>query len=155
MNEYISEQVTSWREVITYTITYTSVCALASMVPNSMRPYGLSPTRLLCPLGFSRQEYWSGLPFLSLGNLPDPVIEPAIPAFQVEALMLSQEGISDHVQFTLNHGSNIPGSYCSYCSSYCSTVLCSIGFYFHYQTHLQLSIVSTLAQPLHSFWSNN
>ena len=27
-------------------------------------------------LGFSRQEYWSGLPFLSLGNLPYPGIEP-------------------------------------------------------------------------------
>ena len=25
---------------------------------------------------FSRQEYWSGLPFLSTGNLPDPGMEP-------------------------------------------------------------------------------
>ena len=28
-------------------------------------------------MGFPRQEYWSGLPFLSPGNLPDPEIEPA------------------------------------------------------------------------------
>ena len=28
-------------------------------------------------MGFSRQEYWSGLPFLSPGDLPDPGIEPA------------------------------------------------------------------------------
>ena len=41
-----------------------------------MRPYGLSPTRLLCPLGFSRQEYWSGLPCPPPGDLPDPGIEP-------------------------------------------------------------------------------
>jgi len=27
-------------------------------------------------MGFSRQEYWSGLPFPSLGDLPDPRIEP-------------------------------------------------------------------------------
>ena len=27
-------------------------------------------------VGFSRQEYWSGLPFTSPGDLPDPVIEP-------------------------------------------------------------------------------
>ena len=27
-------------------------------------------------MGFSRQEYWSGLPFLSPGDLPDPGIEP-------------------------------------------------------------------------------
>ena len=31
-------------------------------------------------MGFSRQEYWSGLPFPSLGNLPNPGIEPASPA---------------------------------------------------------------------------
>ena len=30
-------------------------------------------------LGFSRQEYWSGLPFPSPGNLPDPGIEPVSP----------------------------------------------------------------------------
>ena len=28
-------------------------------------------------MGFSRQEYWSGLPFPPLGDLPDPGIEPA------------------------------------------------------------------------------
>ena len=28
-------------------------------------------------MGFSRQEYWSGLPFLTMGDLPDPGIEPA------------------------------------------------------------------------------
>ena len=30
--------------------------------------------------GFSRQEYWSGLPFPPPGNLPDPGIEPESPA---------------------------------------------------------------------------
>ena len=30
-------------------------------------------------MGFSRQEYWSGLPFPPLGDLPDPRIEPASP----------------------------------------------------------------------------
>ena len=37
-------------------------------------------------LGFSRQEYWSGVPFLSPGDLPDPGIEPGSPAFQADAL---------------------------------------------------------------------
>ena len=32
------------------------------------------------PLGFSRQEYWSGLPFPSPEDLPDPGIEPGSPA---------------------------------------------------------------------------
>ena len=31
-------------------------------------------------MGFPRQEYWSGLPFPSSGDLPDPGIEPASPA---------------------------------------------------------------------------
>ena len=35
-------------------------------------------------MGFSRQDYWSGLPFPYPGNLPDPGIEPRSPALQVE-----------------------------------------------------------------------
>ena len=38
------------------------------------------------PMGFSRQEYWSGLPFPSLGDLPDLGIEPGSPALQADAL---------------------------------------------------------------------
>ena len=37
-------------------------------------------------MGFSRQEYWSGLPFPSPGDLPDPGIKPGSPAFQADAL---------------------------------------------------------------------
>ena len=37
-------------------------------------------------MGFSRQEYWSGLPFPSPGDLPDPGIEPGSPSFQADAL---------------------------------------------------------------------
>ena len=37
-------------------------------------------------MGFSRQEYWRGLPFPSPGDLPDPEIEPGFPASQANAL---------------------------------------------------------------------
>ena len=37
-------------------------------------------------MGFSRQEYWSGLPFPSPGDLPHPGIEPGSPALQADAL---------------------------------------------------------------------
>ena len=37
-------------------------------------------------MGFSRQEYWSGLPFPSPGDLPNPRIEPGSPALQTDAL---------------------------------------------------------------------
>ena len=36
-------------------------------------------------MGFSRQEYWSGLPLPSPGDLPDPGIEPVSPALQAES----------------------------------------------------------------------
>ena len=36
---------------------------------------------------FSRQEYWSGLPFPSPGYLPDPGVKPRSPAFQVDSLL--------------------------------------------------------------------
>ena len=38
-------------------------------------------------MGFSRQEYWSGLPFPSPGDLPNPGIEPRSPALQADALL--------------------------------------------------------------------
>ena len=38
-------------------------------------------------MGFSRQEYWSGLPFPSPGNLPDPGIESRSPALQADSLL--------------------------------------------------------------------
>ena len=36
-------------------------------------------------MGFSRQEYWSGLPFPSPGDLPNSGIEPRSPALQADA----------------------------------------------------------------------
>ena len=37
-------------------------------------------------MGFSRQEYWSGVPFPSPGDLPNPGIEPGCPSLQADAL---------------------------------------------------------------------
>ena len=48
-----------------------------SVVSDSLWPYGLWPPRHLCPWDFSRQEYCSGLPFPTPGNLPNPGIEPS------------------------------------------------------------------------------
>ena len=38
-------------------------------------------------MGFSRQEYWSGMPCSSPGHLPDPEVKPMSPAFQVDPLL--------------------------------------------------------------------
>ena len=37
-------------------------------------------------MGISRQEYWSGLPFPSPGDLPEPGVEPGSPALQADSL---------------------------------------------------------------------
>ena len=45
-------------------------------------------------MGFSRQESWSGLPFLSPGDPPDPGIEPGFPSSEVDALPSEPPGMS-------------------------------------------------------------
>ena len=57
-----------------------------SVVSDSLQPHGLQPTRLLCPWGFSRPEYWSGLSCPPPGDLPNPGIKPRSPALQADSL---------------------------------------------------------------------
>ena len=57
-------------------------CALSRSVVS----HSLQPTRLLCPWGFSGQEYWSGLPCPFPGDLPDPGIKPTSPSLQADSL---------------------------------------------------------------------
>ena len=55
-------------------------------------------------MGFSRQEYWSGLPFPPVGDLPDPGIETmslASPALQADSLPLSPDIISNGANLSL------------------------------------------------------
>ena len=44
------------------------------------------------PMGFSMQEYWSGLPFPSPGDLLNPGIEPGSPALQADSLLTDKNG---------------------------------------------------------------
>ena len=64
-------------------------CLVAS---DSLRPHGLQPTGLLCSWGFSRQEYWNGLPCPHPGNLPNPGIKPRSPILQADALLTEPPG---------------------------------------------------------------
>ena len=69
-------------------------CAVLSrlVVSDSLRPHGLQPARLLCPWGFSRQEYWSGLPCPPPWDPPNPGIESRSPALQADSLPLEPPG---------------------------------------------------------------
>ena len=54
-------------------------------------------------MGFSRQEYWNGLPFLSPGDLAGPGIEHSSPALQVDSVLLSHLGNPKTLYYGLNN----------------------------------------------------
>ena len=56
-----------------------------SLVSNSATPWSVAYQAPLT-VGFSRQEYWNGLPFPSPGDLPNPGIEPGSPTLQADGL---------------------------------------------------------------------
>ena len=49
-------------------------------------PHALKPARLLCPWGFSREEYWRWLPCPPSGDMPNPGIEPRSPTLEADSL---------------------------------------------------------------------
>ena len=62
------------------------VCARShSVLSDSVTPWTVAHQAPLS-MGFPRQDYWSGQPFLSPGDLPDPGIEPTSPGLQADSL---------------------------------------------------------------------
>ena len=55
-----------------YKDTNKSLSMCSPSCPTLCDPMDCSPARLLCPWNFSRQEYWSGLPFPPPGDFHDP-----------------------------------------------------------------------------------
>ena len=62
-----------------------------SVVSDSAMPWTTAYQAALS-LRFSRQGYWSGLPFPSPGHLPNPGIEPGSPALQADSLLTELQG---------------------------------------------------------------
>ena len=58
---------------------------VVKLCPTPTTPWTVA-CRAPLSMGFSRQEYWSGLPFPSPGDLPDPGIEPRSPGLQADSL---------------------------------------------------------------------
>ena len=70
-----------------YSEIFVCLCVLShSVVSNSLQSHGLQPTRLLCPWGFSRQEYWGELSCPPPADLPNPGIHPRSPALHTDSL---------------------------------------------------------------------
>ena len=60
-------------------------------------------------MGFSQQEYWSGLPFPLPGELPNPGIEPALPALQADSFPTDPPGkLTRPLQLLKNNSSLAP-----------------------------------------------
>ena len=76
-----------------WAIAVTVVVELLSRVQRFSTPWTVARQAPLS-MGFSREEYWSGLPFPSLEDLPDPGIKPVSPALQADGLPLSNQGSS-------------------------------------------------------------
>ena len=71
------------------------VCVCVCMracVSCSVMSVSLQPTRLQMSMKFSRQEYWSGLPFPSPQDPPDPRIKPSSPSLQADSLPSEASG---------------------------------------------------------------
>ena len=76
------------------------MCA-RSIVSDTFATPGTVALQASLPTGFSRQEYCSGLPFPSPGDLPDPGIEPVSLVVQVDSLPLSHLGSHKELKCTL------------------------------------------------------
>ena len=66
------------------------ICSVAQLCLILFNPMDV-PCQAPLSMGFPRQEYWSGLPFPSPGNLPDPGIESRSPAGRFFAISATRE----------------------------------------------------------------
>ena len=67
--------------ILPYTLIHLSLSLVAKACPTLVTPWTIACQAPLS-MGFSRQEYWSGLPFPSPGDFPDPRIQPGSAALQ-------------------------------------------------------------------------
>ena len=83
------------------------VCWLLSHVQLFATPWAVASQAPLS-MKFSRQEYWSGSPFPSPGDLPDPGIEPGSPSFEANSLPSEPPGSQIAITQSIQYLSNQP-----------------------------------------------
>ena len=74
---------------------------ICSVMSNSLTPLTV-PCQAPLSMGFSRQEYWSGLPCPPPGHLPNPGIEPRYPALQADSLPSEPPGKPNNMVYYIN-----------------------------------------------------
>ena len=80
-----------------------------SAVSDFLWTHGLQPARLFCLWGFSRQEYWSGLPCPPPGDLPNPGIKLRCPTLQVDSLLSQPPGKPKNTGVSIPSPGDLPG----------------------------------------------
>ena len=73
---------------------------VAKSCPTLVNPWTIACQAPLS-MGFSRQEYWSGWPYPSPGDLSNPGIEPGSPALQADSLPAELQGSLKYVRIAL------------------------------------------------------
>ena len=73
-------------------LNYVSLCLSAQSCPTLFNPMDYDLVGSSCPWGFSRQEYWSGLPCPPPGDFPNPGIESRSPTLQADSLLSEPPG---------------------------------------------------------------
>ena len=100
------------------------------------------------PMGFSRQEYWSGLPFSSPGDLPNPGIELGSPALHTDALPSehTHTHTHTHIYIYIYTHIHIHAQLLQLCLTFCDPIDCSLpGFSVH--GILQIRLLEWVAIP--------
>ena len=78
-----------------------------SVMSSSLQPHGLHVAcQAPLSLGFFRQEHWSGLPFPSPGDLPNPGVEPRSSTLQADSLLSDSPWMSSWLQNTFQNYGN-------------------------------------------------
>ena len=75
------------------------VVKLLSQLTGSTAPPWTAAHQAPLSMGFPKQKFWSGLPFSSPGDLPDPGIEHGSPALQADSLPLNHLGSPSSILF--------------------------------------------------------
>ena len=92
---FISNKVARWGTGVWDFSIWTLKVLVAQLCPHELYPlwlHGRKHPQAPLSLGFSRQGYWSGLPFPSPGDLPSPGIKPRSPAMQEDSSLTELTG---------------------------------------------------------------
>ena len=107
-------------------------------------PYQAPPS-----MGFSRQKYWSGLPFPSPGDLPNPGVEPGSPALQADATSEPVLPQKNSFLWACKHFSRLLLLFLCLvftflkCERHCDSVLGSLVFTCYIISHYQCALLLT------------